>query len=178
MSRVLNVFKTVTVRGGVENGRRPYIHYLGVKYSSDVLRLASHLVGQKISLEIDVSDLRTVKAYGPSGAEIGVLRAAPPWHRTPHSLEMRQAVNALVSRKMLHYLDQDDPVMALLKHLESLARKGKTLPPLYLEARRFLADNISSLSGLPLETPSGNSTALVIPQPDGPLPPPRKAING
>lgn len=178
VSRVLNVFKTVTVRGGVENGRRPYIHYLGVKYSSDVLRLASHLVGQKISLEIDVSDLRTVKAYGPSGAEIGVLRAAPPWHRTPHSLEMRQAVNALVSRKMLHYLDQDDPVMALLKHLESLARKGKTLPPLYLEARRFLADNISSLSGLPLETPSGNSTALVIPQPDGPLPPPRKAING
>ena len=133
---------------------------------------------RSISLEIDVSDLRTVKAYGPSGAELGVLRAAPPWHRTPHTLEMRQAVNALVSRKMLHYLDQGDPVMALLKHLESLARKGKSVPPLYLEARRFLADNISALSALPSEAPPGNSPALLAPQPDSPLPPPRKAING
>ena len=177
-TRVLNLFKTVTVRGGVESGRRPRIHYLGVDYSSDVLKLASHLVGQKISIEIDVRDLRTVKAYGPTGAEIGVLRAAPPWHRTPHTLEMRQAVNALVSRKMLHYLDQGDPVMALLEHLESLARKGKSVPPLYLEARRLLSENINAFSGLPTE-----SSPTILRAPENPprgmlLPPGRKAING
>lgn len=175
VARVLNVFKTVTVRGGVESGRRPYVHYLSVNYSSDVLKLASHWVGQKISIEIDVRDLRTVRAYAPNGAEIGVLRAAPPWHRTPHTLEMRQAVNSLVNRKMLHYLEQGDPVMALLEHLESLARKGKAVPPLYLEARRVLAENFAELSALPADhsMPTGSEAA-----PERTLPPPRQAING
>ena len=178
VARVLNVFKTVAVRGGTETGRRPYIHCFGVNYSSDVLKFASHWVGQKISIEINVRDLRTVKAYAPDGAEIGVLRAAPPWHRTPHTLEMRQAVNALVSRKMLHYLEQSDPVMALLEHLESLAQKGKSVPPLYLEARRLLTENISALSGLPRDS-SDHATELATISPMAvPLPPSRKTING
>ncbi len=178
VARVLTLYKTITVRGGLEAGRRPRIHYLGVDYSSDVLRLASHLVGQKISIEIDVRDLRTVKAYGPTGAEIGGLRAAPPWHRTPHTLEMRQAINALVSRKMLHYLNQDDPVMALLEHLESLARKGKYVPPLYLEARRLLSENINALSGWRPEHPPTILPAPATSQREVALPLARKAING
>ena len=195
VDRVLNLFKTVTVRGGVENGRRPYIHYLGVNYSSDVLRLASHLVGQKLSIEIFVKDLRFVRAYGPNGAEIGILRAAPPWHRTPHTVEMRQAVNSLVHRKILHYLDQTDPVMALLKHLESLAIKGKSVPSLYLEARRVLADNLHSVvadrpstdttthairprHAVVFEEPPARAKTAPLRESEAPLPPFRKAING
>jgi len=177
VARVLNLFKSVTLRGGIETGRRPYVHYLGVNYSSDVLKFANHWVGQKLSIEIDVRDLRSVRAYAPNGAEIGVLRAAPPWHRTPHTLEMRQAVNALVSRKQLHYLEQSDPIMALLEHLESLARKGRSVPPLYLEARRVLTEGVAAHGRQP---PEHNipADASALPLPTHALPPPRKAING
>jgi hypothetical protein len=178
VARVLNLFKSVTVRGGIESGRRPYVHYLGVNYSSDVLKFASHWVGQKISIEINVRDLRTVRAYAPNGAEIGVLRAAPPWHRTPHTIEMRQAVNALVSRKQLQYLEQSDPIMALLEHLESLARKGKSVPPLYLEARRVLTENFAVLAAQPPDRNTLTRGSAVPPAPANALPPPRKAING
>lgn len=35
------------VRGGVDKGRRPYIHYEGVDYRSDLLANSQHLVGKK-----------------------------------------------------------------------------------------------------------------------------------
>ena len=176
VARVLNLFKKVTVRGGIDVGRRPYVHFLGANYSSDTLRMASHWVGQKITIEVDVRDLRTVRAYAPNGAEIGILRAAPPWDRTPHTLEMRQAVNSLVRRKMIHYLDQDDPVVALLDHLETLARKGKAVPPLYLEARRLLAGSIGELAEVAANRVAADKISR--PRPPAGLPQARLAING
>jgi transposase InsO family protein len=188
VNRLLNLTKAVQVHGGVHTGRRPYIHYLGANYSSDALILASNLVGKRISIEINVRDLRTVHAYGPTGAEIGVLRASPPWNRTPHSREMRQAVNSLVDRKMLSYLAQDDPVMSLLEHLETLALKGKAVPSLYLEARRLLTENIRELSESTSIPRPDNAIAAIPPDPlpqgsaaqgrAGGFPPSRKAING
>jgi hypothetical protein len=54
---------------------------------------------------------------------------------------MRQAVNSLESRRMLNYLDQSDPVMALLEYLERMARQSRTVPPLYLEVRRLFTQH-------------------------------------
>jgi hypothetical protein len=113
VERILSFYRTVSVRGGADTGRRPFVTLFGVKYSSDVLRQAYDLLGKKLSVEINRRDLRTVRAYAPGGAELGVLRAAPPWHLTPHTLEMRQTINSLAGRKVLNYVEQSDPVMAL-----------------------------------------------------------------
>jgi hypothetical protein len=141
VERILSIRKVATVRGGMDIGRRPYVNLYGVKYSSDVLKGSYQLLGKKISVEIYRRDLRTVRAYAESGAELGILRAAPPWHLTPHTLEMGQAVNSLQSRRMLNYLDQSDPVMALLEYLERMARQSRTVPPLYLEVRRLFTQH-------------------------------------
>jgi hypothetical protein len=137
VERTLAFTKTVIVHGGIDIGRRPYIIFQGVKYTSDVFKRAYHLVNTKISIEIR-RDLRTVRPYASNGAELGILHAAPPWNLTPHTLEMRRAVNSLVQRKVLHYLGQSDPIIALLEHFESAAHKGSHVPPLYLEMRRYL----------------------------------------
>jgi putative transposase len=85
VERILSFYKTATVRGGVDIGRRPYVPLYSVNYSSDILKQSYGLLGKKLSLEINRRDLRTVRAYSESGAELGILRAAPPCtlHLTP-----------------------------------------------------------------------------------------------
>jgi hypothetical protein len=107
---------------------------------------------------------------------------------------MRQAANSLVSRKVLNYLDQSDPVMALLEYLERMARQGKTVPPLYLEIRRlftqhhedFLAEaapgpiRTSPASGLDIKRAENLPARVSRPEVEQTLQMPgrRKAING
>jgi hypothetical protein len=149
VERILSFYRTVSVRGGTDTGRRPFVTLFGVKYSSDVLKQAYHLLGKKLSVEINRRDLRTVRAYTPGGAELGILRAAPPWHLTPHTLEMRQVINSLAGRKVLNYVEQSDPVMALLEHLEKIALQGKIVPPLYLEVRKLFTQHLSEFRSDP-----------------------------
>ena len=67
-----------------------------------------------------------------------MLRAAPPWHKTPHSLEVRSAITAFSKRKRLSLLASGDAVQAFHKYCEE--HHGK-LPvhPAYLESLRTLA---------------------------------------
>ena len=194
VERILSFRKVVVVRGSMDIGRRPYITLYGVKYSSDVLKKSYKLLGKKLSIEINRRDLRTVRAYSENGAELGIMRASPPWHLTPHTLEMRQAVNSLVSRRVLNYLDRSDPVMALLEYLERMARQGKTVPPLYLEIRRLFTQHredfrsgaapeplqTAQASGLDIEKAESLQARVSRPEVENILQMParRKAING
>ena len=101
------------------------------------------MIGQKITIEIDLNDLRVLNAYLPDGSEIGVLKAAPPWNRTPHTYDMRKAVNSLVHRKRIHYLTENDPIMALMDYYENT--NNKTVSPVYLEARRLFSKKIEDV---------------------------------
>jgi len=182
VERILSFRKTVKVQGSMDIGRRPYISLYGVKYSSDVLKGSYQLLGKSISVEVSRRDLRTVRAYAENGAELGILRAAPPWHLTPHTLEMRRAINSLKNRRMLDYVDRSDPVMELLEYLEQMARRGKTVPPLYLEIRRLFTEHHEGFRAeaarelLPTTQVSHldtQKTEKVLQ-----MPPRRKAING
>jgi hypothetical protein len=137
--------RVVVVRGKLDSGRRPYIHLHGVRYSSDVLRKSYSLLDKKLSILINRRDLRTVQAFFDNGAELGLLRAAPPWDRTPHTLAMRrESLRLKADRKFQHHVDPEncDPIFALIEHLEANALKKKFVSPLYLEARRLLAQHL------------------------------------
>jgi hypothetical protein len=142
VSSLMAINKKVIVKGSLKEGRRPYINFYGVKYSSDSLRRAYHLIGKSITVEADIKDLRVLHAYSPQGAAIGSLTAATPWHLTPHSLLMRQTINSLVTRKMIHFTSNSDPIRALLDYLEKSIHKGGGIPPVYLEARRILSQDL------------------------------------
>lgn len=120
-----------TVRGGPKSGRRPYIQFENVHYSSSVLGDAAGLVGSDLTLHVDDSDLRQVTAFLPNGAELGILKAGGKWSVTKHDIKTRKIIGRLISKRIMVLSETDDPVQCYLRHVSDHprhARKGASLP--------------------------------------------------
>ncbi|AAZ97268.1 hypothetical protein Tbd_1315 [Thiobacillus denitrificans ATCC 25259] len=144
------VRKECTVRGGAKSGRRPYIELDRARYTSSVLAQLLVLVGKKIVIEIDDEDLRQVKAYLPSGAELGFLKASGRWAITKHSRKTRQAINRLVHRRALVVSELDDPVQAYMRYLGSREKASPGRKVLPSQSKATEATRVARESGLPL----------------------------
>ncbi|WP_281201413.1 hypothetical protein ACLBKW_09000 [Bacillus altitudinis] len=114
-----------TIKGNKDKSRKPHINFEGVKYSNEILSRSYELIGTKLTLLINMEDLRTVQAFLPDGSEFGVFTAFGKWGVTPHDLKTRKMINKLRKRKMIHLLQEDDPIDVLTQHLEKEARKNK-----------------------------------------------------
>jgi putative transposase len=114
-----------TVAGSLKSGKRPYINLHGVRYSSRLLQQATDLIGKELRVFIDPQDLRIVHAYLPNGAEFGPLNASRPWHRTQHSLRLRQEIMRLRRQRKLHFTEADDPVRIFLDSKRKQATKQR-----------------------------------------------------
>lgn len=121
---------TVTVRGSAEKGRRPYIQYRGVHYGSPILSGGYDLIGKQIRIHVFHDDLSTLKAFLPSGEEIGVLTAAGGWGRTAHDAKLRKEVFAAVEDNSLVVGPETDPVAdyLVLKRWQ-LLKQEREKPP-------------------------------------------------
>jgi putative transposase len=79
-----------------------------------------------MTLIVDTSDIRSIIAILPNGAEFGTLTAQGTWGRSPHTLEMRKAVLALRRKKLIYYTEYDDPIQIYVDYLGSRALQNKT----------------------------------------------------
>jgi hypothetical protein len=86
--RMIGVRKLCTLLAGIKSGRRRHFNFGNARYA-------------------------TVST--PQRQFLGVVRAAPPWHRTPHSLYVRQTIRAHEKRRLLHLATNGDAVDALPK---------------------------------------------------------------
>ncbi|OUL79502.1 hypothetical protein CA603_33340 [Paraburkholderia hospita] len=146
--RIVGVRKLCTLLGGLQNGRRPHFNFANGRYSAEWLCLRTDLLGENFWIQIDdEDDARYATVSTQRGIFLGVVRAAPRWHRTPHSLYVRQAIRALEKRRLLHLATNGDAVEALIRYAEA-APSGK-LPahPAYLEARRILQKHAELVAG-------------------------------
>ncbi|SPS02548.1 conserved hypothetical protein [Cupriavidus taiwanensis] len=146
--RMVGVRKLCTLLGGVKSGRRPHFNFANARYSAEWLCLRTDLLGQSFWLHLDnEDDARYAAVSTQQGLFLGVVRAAPPWHRTPQSLYVRKAIRALEKRRLLHLASHGDAVEALIRYAE--AAPGSKLPvhPAYLEARRILQQHAERLAG-------------------------------
>ncbi len=137
--RMVGIRKLCTVKGGIRTGRRPHFNFLNASYSAEWLALRADLIGKLLWLQLeDEDDARLASVSTQQGEFLGVVRAGPPWHRSPHTLYMRQSIRALAHRRVLHLSTQCDAVEELIRYAEG--SQGKKLPahPAYLEARRVL----------------------------------------
>lgn len=114
-----------TIRGSITSGKRPYIEFMGVEYRNDLLVRSGHLIGIKVTIHINVDDLRTIKVFLPDGSEFGELVAAGKWSLTPHSLQMRKAINLLKNKKVIHFTQWDDPIFVYHEYLIAQAKDRK-----------------------------------------------------
>ena len=97
-----------TIRGDLRTGRRPYITIDGVRYTSPVLSAAANLIGTQLVCHINIDDLRTVKAFFPSGAELGILLATRTWATSRHDRALRKQIRrAVKNRELVVAPDQD-----------------------------------------------------------------------
>jgi putative transposase len=116
------------VRGGLQSGRRPYVQIDRVHYSSPVLANAAHLIGQRIVVEIDEDDMRQIRIFLMSGAELGYLAAQGKWGITKHSRRTRKTINTLLAKRILTLSQFDDPVQMYLAYLSAPERETKKPP--------------------------------------------------
>lgn len=135
---LLNFNTTRVVRGNVERGTAPYVEYMGVRYRNEVLVRTPELIGVRLDLSVNPDDLRTLVAYLPDGSELGVLTAHGFWGRTPHTYEMREAINELKHKKLLFYTEQQDPIHVYMDLLTAQKTKGSANR--LAEARQALAN--------------------------------------
>lgn len=136
--RMVGVRRLCTVMGGAKTGRRPHFNFANARYSAEWLALRTDLLGKDLWLQIEnEDDARYATVSDSKGLFLGVVRAAPPWHLTPHSLFVREAIRALDRRRLLHLSSRCDAVEELIRYTES---NGGKLPPhpAYLEIRRIL----------------------------------------
>lgn len=171
VQRMVGIRKLCTLKGGISTGRRPFFQFANARYSAEWLALRTDLLGKLLWLQLeDEDDARLASVSNVRGEFLGVVRAAPPWNRSPHTLYMRQAIRALDKRRALHLTSQCDAVEELIRYAEG--SKGKKLPPhpAYLEARRVLQKHAQELAGQPMlaraGTPPTASAATVSESPE------------
>lgn len=115
-----------TIKGGISKGRSPHINYEGVVYTNDLLKHSYSLVGAKVTLHVNIEDLRQIKIFLEDGAELGILTAHGSWGVTPHDLKTRKAINRLKWQGKLASLDIPDATAAFVDNLEEkVARRVK-----------------------------------------------------
>lgn len=130
--KLLDVKLVRDVRGKTEKGILPHINYMGARYRNDILSHSPDLVGKKLTLIIDPTNIQSIIAILPNGAELGILSAQGPWRRSPHSLDMREDILKLKNKKRVSYTDFDDAVHVYMDYLGKESFRSKA-------ARRKLA---------------------------------------
>lgn len=136
-----------TVKGGAAEGRQPYVNFCGARYGGPAITDREDLVGTKVWVVNHVEDdARVARCSTTSGTLIGILRAAPPWDKLPHSLAVRRSIQSLVTVKRLASLGSD-AIRSFIGFVE--ARPDKKLPvhPAYLELRRILWQQSQNFEG-------------------------------
>ncbi|WP_024906199.1 integrase core domain-containing protein, partial [Robbsia andropogonis] len=137
--RLAGVRKLCLLRGGIKTGRRAHFQLENAQYSAEWLCLRADLLGKNFWLHIeDEDDARFATVSSSDGIFLGIVRAAPPWHRTPHSLYVRSSIRALEKRRLLHIANHGDAVETLIRHAEGSPKGKLPVHPAYLEARRIL----------------------------------------
>jgi len=151
VSRMVGIKKLCTLLGGEKSGRRPYFNFANARYSAEWLCLRTDLLGKPFWIHIEnEDDARYASVSNAQGHYLGVIRAAPPWHQTPHTLYMRQSIRALEKRRLLHLSNSCDAVEELIRYAECNSDKKLPSHPAYLEARRILTIHAESLAGQPM----------------------------
>ncbi|WP_353411364.1 Mu transposase C-terminal domain-containing protein [Pseudoteredinibacter isoporae] len=140
--------RVVTVRQIASEGRPPHVNFEKVRYSGPALQ-HSQLAGDKVRIEFDHRDIRTLAVYRLTGECLGEIHAPQSWQRFPHSLTTRKHINALKRRE--GYTSRD-PLGGYFDHL----LKHRKLPKQSLELVRVYRERetIAVTSDVGAEAPA------------------------
>ncbi len=150
-----NITEIKTIRGSVKNGKRPYITYKGTEYRNDILSQSLGLIGQKLIIDVNPDDIRTIRGFFEDGTELGILTAVGEWGRRRHSLKTREE-----AMKLANYNKQkNNPFYAPLTELENeLSERAANERRARTKAARMRAEQ-----GKELKEPSQEPVENIVP---------------
>jgi len=122
----LSLCEKRTIKGQKSSGKRPSIFYEGVEYRNEVLSRSPDLIGTKLTLLVNIDDLRVIKAFLPDGSEFGLLTATGKWGIKAHSLQLRKQINKLKRNKQIHFNNSDDPIEIYHEYLIETSKNNKS----------------------------------------------------
>ena len=112
----------VTVRFDAKGGRRPFVNFFGVRYSSRTLQCGFGMVGKVMTARCDPRDLRTIWLYDRStGNEWGCVSALGRWGKFPHDMRIRKLYLLLKRQGELGERADDSPLEQLYQSLRTNA---------------------------------------------------------
>lgn len=115
-----------TIRADMDRGRRPFVNFLGARYSSDVLAGSFHLIGTKFAIRVDPRDLRIVYLYEIGTGHLwGPLQALGRWGAFPHDLRIRKMYLLFKRHAGFSEGPADDPLERLYSHLRARASTNR-----------------------------------------------------
>jgi hypothetical protein len=166
-----------TVKGGVEDGHRPYVTIERARYTSPRLIDSPELIGEKLIIEVNESDMRVVNAFLESGSPIGPLTVQGDWAIWPHSLKTRKEINSAIYKRTIVRTDGVSIVatyfLQLEANLEAAMVRNKQdrssaskLDRLKSEQSRNSANNEHSAEAAALQAPAFPPVRDTTPVPD------------
>ena len=142
VAALLSFRKLCRVHGGFQEGRQPFVNFHHARYTGDDLSRRHDLVGQMIQIVNHIEDdARVVMASTSDGAPLGILRASAPWHRLPHSLQIRTAIAHLVYERRFVIANGGDAIASFLEYVETQPKRKLPVHPTYLAVQRILAEH-------------------------------------
>ena len=113
------------VHGSAANGLRPYITFMHVRYTSDELTRSARLIGQRLRVHADPSDLRHLTAVTEDGQILQPLVASSIWRYEAHSMWLRREFFKAKRAKELNVDEGQNPIDAFVEQRRRKAGKLK-----------------------------------------------------
>ncbi|BDB29763.1 Mu transposase C-terminal domain-containing protein (plasmid) [Cupriavidus sp. P-10] len=113
------------VHGNLGRGERPYITFYHVRYTSERLARSSGLIGKRLRVHYDPSDLRRLWACTEDGHMLEDLFASGRWRDEPHSLRVRQQIFKAKRARELDFGPGDNPIEVFLALRRKQAAKRR-----------------------------------------------------
>ena len=113
------------VHGNLGRGERPYITFYHVRYTSERLARSSGLIGQRLRVHYDPSDLRRLWVCTEDGHMLDDLFASGKWRDEPHSLRLRQQIFKAKRARELDFGPGDNPIEVFLALRRKQAAKRR-----------------------------------------------------
>jgi hypothetical protein len=108
-----------------KNHRRPFLNFLGARYSSPALQRAYQLKGQPLWIRFDPRDLRTLLVFTDDAQEFGPLSAMGQWGKFRHDLRIRRIFLKLKRQGEFDLRPEDEPLDAMFSHLRANAPRDR-----------------------------------------------------
>lgn len=127
-NRVRHMFfpgKEVRVHVDFEHGRKPFVNFERVRYSSPQLQKRYDLANKMVLARFDPDDLRGIILFSMDGLEICRAAAEGRWGLIPNDMRMRKMTQKAIDKAAFGRMPQDGPLTALFATLQ---REAPTSP--------------------------------------------------